>query len=324
MATRVMRSTGERFANSNEEMENQKPAVFTPSNASMEPPVVRSKPSAVRTKPAVMRTKPQVIQRKRNPPKNEALPSKVEQIGDEKPAVPPVKAAQRKKIDVVVVEDSDAEVIPAPAETKRKETNATKGKRTATKKKTRPTQDQETTPKKQTTLTDHFKVRRSGRAVKNREIEVAQDQLKKKILNGVEEGLEIRVMEGKGRGIFSTRAFAKGDFVCEYAGELISVQEARAREIKYAEDPEIGSYMYFFSYKNKKHCIDATAESDRLGRLLNHSKTSSNVSSRLFPINDVPYLILYATTDIEAGVELLYDYGDRSKKSLDDHPWLAS
>ena len=190
------------------------------------------------------------------------------------------------------------------------------------KKKTRSTQDQETRSKKQT-LTLHGS-RESVPPGRDREIEDAEDKLKKKILSGVEEGLEIRVMEGKGRGIFSTRAFAKGEFVCEYAGELISVQKARVREIKYAEDPEIGSYMYFFSYKNKKHCIDATAESDRFGRLLNHSKTASNVSSRLFPINDVPYLILYATEDVEAGVELVFDYGDRSKKSLEDNPWLAS
>jgi len=27
--------------------------------------------------------------------------------------------------------------------------------------------------------------------------------------------------------------------------------------------------------------------------------------------------------DIEPGEELLYDYGDRSKESLEAHPWLA-
>ena len=147
--------------------------------------------------------------------------------------------------------------------------------------------------------------------------------LQKRILSGAEDGLKIQVNPEKGRGIFADKVFLKGDFVCEYAGELIEVQEAKEREIEYEEDPEIGCYMYYFEYKSKKYCIDATEETDRLGRLLNHSKTVSNVSSKLFPINDVPYLIFCASVDIQPGEELLYDYGDRSKKSLDDHPWLA-
>lgn len=40
-------------------------------------------------------------------------------------------------------------------------------------------------------------------------------------------------------------------------------------------------------------------------------------------VGDTPRLILVAKQDIEAGAELLYDYGDRSKESLKAHPWLA-
>lgn len=192
----------------------------------------------------------------------------------------------------------------------------------ATKKKTRITQNQEIPVQKQTSLTDHFKIRRSERRPKNAVDEEAKIRLKKKILSGVEEGLEIRFLEEKGRGIFSTKTFNKGDFICEYAGELIDAIEARAREIEYEKDPDIGSYMYFFEFKNKKYCVDATKESDRLGRLLNHSKTSSNVCTKLFPIDGMPYLILVASDVIEPDQELLYDYGDRSQRSLDTHPWL--
>ena len=153
--------------------------------------------------------------------------------------------------------------------------------------------------------------------------ELARLELQQRVLDQSEEGLEIRVDPEKGRGIFSARIFEKGEFITEYDGELIEGQEAKEREIKYEEDPDIGSYMYFFEYKSKKYCIDATEETDRLGRLFNHSKTASNVSCKLFPINDVPHLILCASVDIQPGEELLYDYGDRSKKSVDDHPWLA-
>ena len=59
-------------------------------------------------------------------------------------------------------------------------------------------------------------------------------------------------MEGKGRGVVSTRPFTKGELVCEYSGELIPQEEARRREDEYAEDPDIGCYMYYFEYKGKR------------------------------------------------------------------------
>lgn len=67
--------------------------------------------------------------------------------------------------------------------------------------------------------------------------------------------------------------------------------------------------------------VDATKETDRLGRLINHSK-NGNCQTKLHDINGIPHLILVASRDIEEGEELLYDYGDRSKASIAAHPWL--
>lgn len=67
--------------------------------------------------------------------------------------------------------------------------------------------------------------------------------------------------------------------------------------------------------------VDATKETDRLGRLINHSKTG-NCQTKLHPIDGTPHLILVASKDIAADEELLYDYGDRSKDSILAHPWL--
>ena len=64
---------------------------------------------------------------------------------------------------------------------------------------------------------------------------------------------QVRVIEKKGRGVFSTQSFKKGDLVCEYAGDLIDYKEAKTREAKYGTDETIGSYMYFFEYQNKKY-----------------------------------------------------------------------
>jgi histone-lysine N-methyltransferase SETD8 len=177
-------------------------------------------------------------------------------------------------------------------------------------------------PQEPRTTNQEDQQRRSARVPTNRKIDAVNEAISIKILNNTEEGLDIVVLPEKGRCIFASKFFRKYEFICEYAGELINRSTALRREDIYRQDASIGSYMYFFDYQNKRYCIDATAESGRLGRLLNHSKNARNVSSRVFPINNHPHLILYATKDIEPGMELLYEYGDRSKKSRDDHDWI--
>ena len=133
--------------------------------------------------------------------------------------------------------------------------------------------------------------------------------------------LEIRDIPGKNRGVVPTRKLYKGDFVVEYAGELIKQSTAKERENEYAMDISKGCYMYYFE-KNGNYCIDATVESGRYGRLVNHSRQTPNLMTKVIMNGKSPHLILVAKHDIEPGTELLYDYGDRSKESLAAHPWL--
>uniref|UniRef100_A0A3Q0QXH3 [histone H4]-lysine(20) N-methyltransferase n=1 Tax=Amphilophus citrinellus TaxID=61819 RepID=A0A3Q0QXH3_AMPCI len=170
-------------------------------------------------------------------------------------------------------------------------------------------------------VTDYFPIRRSNRKTK---MELKSEQhrhLDDLIKNGTEEGMQVKHIEGKGRGVFSVSGFKKGDFVVEYHGDLLDLAEAKIREAQYAEDPQMGCYMYYFQYQSKTYCVDATKETSRLGRLINHSKTG-NCQTRLHPIDGTPHLILVASRDIKADEELLYDYGDRSKASILAHPWL--
>lgn len=134
--------------------------------------------------------------------------------------------------------------------------------------------------------------------------------------------LEIITNPGKGRGVFSKDQYEKGDFVVEYAGDLITVQEAKKRELDYEKDPTKGSYMLYFSKDSKTYCIDATSESGRLGRLINHSRKKPNLKPRVHLLYNRPYVILIANCTIKKGEELLFDYGDRSKNSTTHHPWL--
>ncbi|XP_078725358.1 N-lysine methyltransferase KMT5A isoform X2 [Lampetra fluviatilis] len=184
-------------------------------------------------------------------------------------------------------------------------------------------------------VTDYFPVRRSLRRCKSQLQTEEQIKIDDAILCGKEEGLEVREVLGKGRGVFATRSFGRGDFVVEYSGELIGLTEAKTREVNYARDPDKGCYMYYFCYLNKTYCVDATAESGRLGRLLNHSKMG-NCRTKLHLVccgeggspergrGGVPRLILVASRNIGLGEELMYDYGDRSREALNAHPWLKS
>ena len=64
---------------------------------------------------------------------------------------------------------------------------------------------------------------------------------------------QIHNFPGKGRGIVATRLFRRGEFVVEYAGDLIDLVEARNREKLYSTDQNTGCYMYYFHHKNQSY-----------------------------------------------------------------------
>ena len=57
--------------------------------------------------------------------------------------------------------------------------------------------------------------------------------------------------------------------------------------------------------------VDATKETSRLGRLINHSKDHPNCFPKLIEIEKDPKIVIFAKKDISTGTELLFDYGDR-------------
>ncbi|XP_070845792.1 N-lysine methyltransferase KMT5A-A [Chaetodon trifascialis] len=170
-------------------------------------------------------------------------------------------------------------------------------------------------------VTDYYPIRRSSRRSKTELKCEEKKHIDDLITNGIEEGMEVQHIEGKGRAVFATRCFQKGEYVVEYHGDLLQITDAKKREAEYAQNPATGCYMYYFQYLCKTYCVDATKETGRMGRLINHSK-NGNCQTKLHDISGVPHLILVASRDIDEGEELLYDYGDRSKASIAAHPWL--
>ncbi|CAG9808833.1 unnamed protein product [Chironomus riparius] len=171
-------------------------------------------------------------------------------------------------------------------------------------------------------VTEFFTVRRSVRKTKKEVQAERMRNIEQAIFEEREEGLAVKEFPCKGRGIVTTRPFQRGEFVIEYIGDLISMAEANRREKKYAADDNTGCYMYYFKHNDQQYCIDATRETGKLGRLVNHSR-NGNLITKTVMIGKDPHLVLIAKDDLPSGVELTYDYGDRSKESLIHHPWLA-
>ena len=166
-------------------------------------------------------------------------------------------------------------------------------------------------------------VRRSGRCSQSVMKNMAEQAVINSIVNNREDGLKIIQTEDKGRGVEGTISFEKDCFIVEYAGQFMNVKQAREKEAYHQNDSSKGSYMFYFQFKDSKYCIDATEETGRLGRLINHSKLNPNCYVKVIPIGDIPRLAIFAKRKIEIGDELLFDYGDRDKETIKANPWLG-
>ncbi|XP_063719128.1 N-lysine methyltransferase KMT5A-B-like [Symsagittifera roscoffensis] len=173
-------------------------------------------------------------------------------------------------------------------------------------------------------VTDFYEYRRSYRRLYTKQ-PTKEELYERCVLEQCKDGLKIENFPGKGRGIVATKTFERNDFVVEYRGDLILPSEAKDREVKFESDPEVGCYMYYFVLGNTRYCIDATKELESFGygRLLNHSRKHPNCRTKAIWVKGEPKLILIANRTINEGEELLYDYGDRSKTAIENHPWLA-
>ncbi len=152
--------------------------------------------------------------------------------------------------------------------------------------------------------------------------ELKDEIIRKALISQSDDNLEMRVIKRKGRCLVAKSIFKRGEFVCEIPGELIDAKLAKERDLKYGEDPLCGFFMFYFQFKDKKLCIDATKETGRLGRLVNHSKKNNNCIVKIFEMNSQPHLILIASQDIRSGDECLIDYGETNKSSIQSNSWL--
>jgi [histone H4]-lysine20 N-methyltransferase SETD8 len=167
-------------------------------------------------------------------------------------------------------------------------------------------------------------VRRSDRQPLKLQIDRQQQILdyQEGVLSGKCDGLQVRTFPSKGRGIVTTRPFSRGDFVCEYGGELIEVKVARRRDTELEKENDLRCFMFYFKYLDRLWCVDATIETGNLGRLVNHSRDNHNVVPQIVEVNNQPHLVLIADRKIDTDTEIVYDYGDRRAAAMEANPWL--
>ncbi|GAX76563.1 hypothetical protein CEUSTIGMA_g4009.t1 [Chlamydomonas eustigma] len=109
--------------------------------------------------------------------------------------------------------------------------------------------------------------------------------------------------DGRGNGAFATIAIAKGSYLCDYEGDLLSRQEFDSRYPDGVGD--------FATGIDDEWTIDAASLVKDTGSFqavhMNHSRNRGNVL-RYFN-RKMKRVSFFADRDIAAGEELLYDYG---------------
>lgn len=111
--------------------------------------------------------------------------------------------------------------------------------------------------------------------------------------------------DGRGWGLRTTKRIPKGDFVCEYVGEIIDKAECE-RRLKAVQ--RRGDSDYYMMEISSDHVLDAAAKGN-LSRFIN---SSCNPTCETQKWNDAATgqtrVGIFALNDISAGSELLYNY----------------
>ena len=130
------------------------------------------------------------------------------------------------------------------------------------------------------------------------------------VQHGVTVNLQVFDVGLRGVGMRSLQPIARGSFVCEYAGELLSHRSARKRAATY-KDPAKHNYILavreFFGAKLLTTYVDATCVGN-VGRFINHSCDPNLFVQPVRVENAVPHVALFALRDIPVFTELTYDY----------------
>ncbi|XP_034243049.1 probable histone-lysine N-methyltransferase set-23 [Thrips palmi] len=117
----------------------------------------------------------------------------------------------------------------------------------------------------------------------------------------------------KGYGLKTTELIPKGEFICEYAGEVIGMDEAKIR-FKAASMKGEMNYIFVlreFVDSEKKTVTETIIDPSVIGNIGRYINHSCNPNAGIVPVrvdSPVPVLGIFARRNISAGDEITYDY----------------
>ena len=132
------------------------------------------------------------------------------------------------------------------------------------------------------------------------------------IQKGISHSLIIKyINKSKGFGLFANNNISKGDFICEYIGEIISKEEA---EMKIYMNYILKKPNYILQIRecySNNFSLNTFIDSEKYGncaRFINHS-CQPNLTYEFVRIEHfIPHCAFYANKDIKKGEELTFCY----------------
>ncbi|XP_020678618.1 histone-lysine N-methyltransferase SUVR3 [Dendrobium catenatum] len=135
-------------------------------------------------------------------------------------------------------------------------------------------------------------------------------------------GVRVKIVRDlkKGWGLHADQVLNKGEFICEYAGEFVTTEEARRRLQTYDELASTNKLSPALLVVREhlpsgKACLRVNIDATKIGnvaRFINHSCDGGNLMVVLVRNSGsfLPRLCFFAALDISEGEELTFSYGD--------------
>lgn len=146
------------------------------------------------------------------------------------------------------------------------------------------------------------------------------------VQNGPLNSLIVSKIGAKGLGLFTNKKIKRGQFICEYAGEVIGIEEARRR----VDTNKNGmNYVLVVTEHVGDRTIVTCIDPKYFGNIGRYANHSCEPNTNFIPIRAegiVPRLCLFASRDIEIGEEITFNYADgvvNSVHNLSDTPCLC-